>query len=95
MSVVFAIGTLVKSDKTSKLTVAFENVQPMITNVRNTFERLVAEQLTIKATGKENYNRKDAPTLSQAWIPLLSRLLALLWLSILSFHVFFLMLFNK
>ncbi len=57
MSVVFAIGTLMKSDKTSKLTVAFENVQPAITNVRNTCERLVAEQLTIKATAKKNCNK--------------------------------------
>ncbi len=53
-SIVFAIGTLLK---TLKLTVAFENVQPVITNVRNTFERLVAEQLTIKATAKKNCNK--------------------------------------
>ncbi len=55
--------------------VAFENAQPVITNVRNPFERLVAEQLTIKTTEKKNCNRKDASTLSPAWIPLLPRLL--------------------
>ncbi len=41
-------------------TVAFDSAQPVITNVRNPFERLVAEQLTIKATEKKNCNRKDA-----------------------------------
>ncbi len=56
-------------------TVAFESAQPVITNVRNSFEHPVAEQLTIKATEKKNYNRKDASTLSPAWIPLLPRLL--------------------
>ncbi len=55
-------------------TVAFENAQPVITNVRNPFERLVAEQLTTKATEKKNRNRKEASTLSPAWIPLLPRL---------------------
>ncbi len=39
----------------------------VITNVRNPYERLVAEQLSIKATVKKNCNRKDASTLSQAW----------------------------
>ncbi len=56
-------------------TVAFESAQPVITNVRNPFERLVAAKLTIKATEKKNCNRKDASTLSLAWIPLLPRLL--------------------
>ncbi len=39
-------------------TVALESAQPVITNVRNPFERLVADQLTIKATEKKNCNRK-------------------------------------
>ncbi len=56
-------------------TVAFESAQPVITNVRDPYERLLAEQLTIKATEKKNYNRKGASTLSPAWIPLLPRLL--------------------
>ncbi len=47
-------------------TVAFENAQPVITNLRSPYERFVAEQLTIKATEKKNCNRKDASTLSQA-----------------------------
>ncbi len=33
-------------------TVTFESAQPVITNVRNPFERLVAQQLTIRATEK-------------------------------------------
>ncbi len=41
-------------------TVAFESTQPVITNVRNPYERLVAEQLTVKATEKKHCNRKDA-----------------------------------
>ncbi len=56
-------------------TVAFYSAQPVITNVRKPFERLVAEQLTIKANEKKNCNRKDASTLSPAWIPLRPRLL--------------------
>ncbi len=55
--------------------VAFERAQPVKTNVRNSFERLVAEQPTIKATEKKNCNRKGASTLSPTWIPLLPRLL--------------------
>ncbi len=55
--------------------VAFESALPVITNVRNPFERIVAEQLTIKTTEKKNCNRKDASTLIPAWIPLVPRLL--------------------
>ncbi len=52
-------------------TVAFENAQPVITNVRNLYDRIVAVQLTIKATEKKNCNRKDASPLSKTWIPLI------------------------
>ncbi len=37
---------------------------------RNSYERLVADQLMIKATEKKNCNVKDTSTLSQAWLPL-------------------------
>ncbi len=51
------------------------SIKNVNSNVRNPFERLVAEQLTIKATEKKNCNRKDASTLSPTWIPLLPSLL--------------------
>ncbi len=60
-------------------TFSFDNAQPVITNVRNLYNRVVVEQLTIKATEKKNCNKKDASPLSKAWIPLIPRL---------SFHFF-------
>ncbi len=56
-------------------TVEFENAQAVITNVSNLYERLVAEQPKVKATEKKNWNRKDASVLSQAWLPIIPRLL--------------------
>ncbi len=58
-------------------TVAFESAQPVITNVRNLFEGLVAEQLTIKATEKKNCKRKDASSLDPSTPPFIDLNMAL------------------
>ncbi len=69
-------GSLTLLVKIKKIVCVQASFQIMlITNVRNPFYRLVGEQLTIKATEKKNYNRKDASTPRSVWIPLLPRLL--------------------
>ncbi len=61
---------------TGRLEYFIETFRALCVNiVRNPLERLVTEQLTIKATEKKNCYRKDASTLSPAWIPLLPHLL--------------------